>query len=106
MQIVYDLIVLVLLIISFASGIALDSRYHEKASMEVKEALEKQFLRLRAKADADDPCKPYGTPQIYSPIPLNTGDYDGDGPINQSFMDQLKKTGKAKTAFRKSDIAK
>lgn len=108
MQIIYDLIVLVLLVISFAAGMAIDNRYHEKTSFEVKDALERQYLRLRAKADADDPCKPYGTPQIFQPIPLryNTGDFDGDRPINEEFMDRLKTNKQASVKISKANISK
>lgn len=106
MQIVDGIIVLALIVLAFIAGLRLDNYYHVRMSLGVKEALEKQFLRLRAGADADDPCKPYGTPQVFQPLPLHTGDYDGDGPINQQFMDNLKATGHAKTSFRKSDVAK
>lgn len=86
----------------------LERFYNREAQQSTKEALEKQFLRLRAKADADDPCKPYGTHQVipFTPVKYNTGDFDGDGPINQQFMDNLKATGRAKASFRKSDVAK
>lgn len=108
MQIIDNLLILTLIVSSFIAGMKLERFYNREAQRNIKEALEKQFLRLRAKADADDPCKPYGTPQIFQPIPIqyNTGDFDGDGPINQQFMDNLKATGHAKTSFRKSDIAK
>lgn len=96
----------VLIVAAFIAGMRLDNYYQQKSAKEVKEALERQFVRLRAKADADDPCRPYGTPQWVQPIPLNTGDFDGDGPIGQEFMQELKTSGKAKTSFRKSDLAK
>lgn len=111
MQILDNLIIVSLIILAFIAGMKIDSRYHEKADIRVKDALERQFLRLRAKADADDPCRPYGTPQIFHPLPRpaiqNTGDFDGDNfPIKQEFLDELKTTGKAKTTIRKSDISK
>lgn len=103
-----DILVVLMVVFSFIGGLALDNWYHTKASRDQKEALEKQFVRLRAKMDYDDPCKPYGSQPVLKPIPVkyNTGDFDGDGPIGQTFMNELKTQGRAKTAFRKSDIAK
>ena len=107
MQIIDNLIIVSLIILAFIAGMKIDNHYHEKEDMSVKDALEKQFLRLRAKADADDPCRPYGTPQIFRPIPRPTGDFDGDNfPIKQEFMDELKTTGRAKTTLRKSNLTK
>jgi len=94
-----DIIVLCLIVLSFVAGLRLDNYYHEKAERERKDALERQFVRLRAKADADDPVRPYGTPQILQPIPINY--QPQTGPITQEFMDELKATGKAKTSFRR-----
>lgn len=99
MQILDNLIILTLIVLSFVAGLRVDNHYHQKADLDRKEALEKQFVRLRAKADADDPVRPYGTPQVLPPIPIN---YSAPaGPITQEFMDELKTTGKAKTSFRK-----
>jgi hypothetical protein len=107
MQILDNLIIVSLIILAFIAGMKIDSRYHEREDISVKDALERQFLRLRAKADADDPCRPYGTPQVFHPIPKPTGDFDGDNfPIKQDFLDELKSTGRAKTTIRKSDISK
>lgn len=118
MQILDNLIILSLIVLSFISGMCLANKYHMMASQEQKEALEKQFLRLKARSDADDPCRPYGTPRWSRSIP-QTGDFDGDFAIgyktlknkqpdliDDSFMNELKTTGKAKTTFRKSDLAK
>lgn len=101
------LITIILVAAAFAAGMKIDNYYHIKAAQDTKDALQKQFLRLRARADADDPCKPYGTPQLHRPIPIfNQGDPDGDGPINEAFMNELHTVGHAKRAFRKSDLAK
>ena len=105
MEILDTFLILLLILLSFIAGLRLDNHYHEIARRQEKEALEKQFLRLRARADSDDPCRPYGTPQVFAPV--NTGDFDGDaGPISESFMNELKTNGKAKTSFRKSDLTK
>lgn len=108
MQIIDNLIIISLIVLSFIAGLKIDNRYHTNALADKKDALEKQFVRLRVRADADDPCRPYGVPSFPQPIPMvrNTGDFDGDGPINGAFMNELKTTGRAKTTFRKSDIAK
>lgn len=84
-------------ILCFIAGLRLDNYYHRHAKLEVKDALEKQYVRLRANADADDPCRPYVsyTRQL-CPQP----------PITQEFMDELQANGRAKTSFRKSDLTK
>ena len=97
------LIILVINILTFTAGMMIANYYNDKAEREKKDALERQFVRLRCKMDADDPCKPY----VSRLAPLNTGDFDGDrGPITEEFMKNLKEKGSAKTSFRKSDIAK
>ena len=110
MQILDNLIIILLIVTSFMSGMAIANKYNRKAEREKRDALERQFLRLKAKADADDPCKPYTAPNFtyVPPAPLpNTGDYDGDPPpINTEFMDRLKKNGKAAVKFNRADIAK
>ena len=106
MQILDNLIIVSLIIGAFFAGMYVSGRFNAKSAVEVKDALEKQYLRLRAKADADDPCRPYIAPRVLHPLPKPTGDFDGDLPINNAFMDELKANGKAKTTFKKSDLAK
>lgn len=43
----------------FIFGLVVANHYNDKAEYLKKDALERQFLRLKAHADADDPCKPY-----------------------------------------------
>lgn len=43
----------------FLGGMFLANYYNDKSAANTKDALERQFLRLKANADADDPCKPY-----------------------------------------------
>ena len=102
MQIIDNLIIVSAIILAFIAGLKLADRYNKRAFIMQKEALEKQFLRLKACADADDPCKPYIAP---------TGDYDGDedrwpNPITPAFMAHLRENKQASTKFRKSDLAK
>ena len=85
-----SLICLALIVLSFIAGLRLDNYYHTRFSISQKEALERQFMRLRAGMDADDPVRPYYNPQ----------------PISPDFMRELRAKGKAKTSFRKSDLAK
>lgn len=106
MNILDNLIIFSLIVLAFLAGITTANRYNAKAKLEVKEALEKQFLRLKVHADADDPVKPYGTPQVVpiKPIPVkyNTGDYDGDNLITPQFMEELRTNGRARTTLRKT----
>lgn len=53
------LITLVLIVCSFISGIMLSEKFHRQAEEDRRYSLEKQFLRLKANADADDPVGPY-----------------------------------------------
>ncbi len=102
---IYNVVVICLIIASFIAGLRLDNYYHTRASISQKEALEKQFVRLRVNADADDPVRPYGTPQYFNPIPVQY--YPEPRPVvDQNFMDELKTTGKAKKTFRKSDLTR
>lgn len=43
----------------FFLGMAVANRYNNIAQQDQKDALERQYMRLQARADADDPCKPY-----------------------------------------------
>ena len=91
----------------FLAGLIVAGHYHDRmnverdrADAEKAHALQCQFLRLRANMDADDPCRPY----VSKLTPIQpTGDYDGDGPITQEFMEHLKKNGSASTKISKSD---
>lgn len=106
MQILDNFLIIALHILCFISGLKLANYYNTKRETEVKDALERQFLRLRAHSDADDPCRPYGRQVSYQPIQLSPQPTEDDNlqPITQEFMDQLKQTGQAKTTFRKSDL--
>ena len=107
MNIIDNLLIITLHVLCFIAGMKIANRYNEKAKTEQKEALERQFIRLQAGIDAHSPIQPYGLHPVTKPVPVQpTGDYDGDGPLGESFMNQLKQNGVAKTSFRKSDIAK
>lgn len=126
MSIISMTVVAILIILSFIAGIRLDNYYQTKAAADKKDALERQFVRLRAGADFDDPCKPYVSRYIppapvnvpYNPAPphryVAVGCTDAEGNptvrpydlIDKKFMDDLKTTGRAKTSFRKSDLTK
>ena len=105
MTIVGNVTIVILLVLSFIAGLKLDNYYHTRAAADQKDALERQFVRLQARADADDPCKPYGTPRFYPPIPV-TYPTEPAQPISQEFMNELQTKGRAKTSFRKSDLTK
>lgn len=50
---------LTLIVASFVAGLKLSGWYYRQAEEDKRYALERQFLRLRASADADDPAGPY-----------------------------------------------
>ncbi len=53
------ILALVLAAGSFYLGKTVADRYHEQAEQRISYSLERQYLRLKAGADADDPCRPY-----------------------------------------------
>lgn len=55
------IITLFLIVCSFISGLTLAERFHKQAEEDKRYALEKQYLRIRANADADDPVGPYAS---------------------------------------------
>ena len=59
MQIIDNLLIMFIHVACFVTGIKLANWYNNRAHQQEKDALERQFLRLRANSDADDPCKPY-----------------------------------------------
>lgn len=89
MQLLDNFIILTLIIGSFVAGLKLANWYNAKASAEQKYALEKQFVRLQAGSDADDPVQPYVPP---NPIPVE-------------FMDHLRANGRATMQFDKSNLS-
>ena len=62
------LIALFLIVGSFIAGLKLSDWYHGQAEQERQYALEKQFLRLRAGVDFNDPSGPYVSRQK-NPLP-------------------------------------
>lgn len=51
-----------LIAISFFAGMKVSDYYADRRDQAVNYALKKQYTRLLAKADADDPCQPYVSP--------------------------------------------
>lgn len=54
---------------SFIAGKTISDTYHREYTIREKEALERQYLRLRTRMDADDPVKPYVAPSPARFIP-------------------------------------
>lgn len=99
-NITFGTVLLIILLVagSFSAGVWLADRFNTRAAREQKLALEKQYVRLVSRSDADDPCKPY------LPKPVVAPGFDETfptGPIDQKFMDDLQQNGKAATRFRK-----
>lgn len=60
MEMIIGIVALVcLMILCFFSGVRLSDYYHDRQERAVDYALKRQFARLRAGADADDPVAPY-----------------------------------------------
>lgn len=52
-------IMLFLIIGAFIAGLQLSGSFHKQAEEDKRYALERQYVRLKANADADDPVGPY-----------------------------------------------
>ena len=59
------ILALVLAAGSFYLGKTVADRYHDEAEQRISYSLARQYLRLKANMDADDPCRPY----VYNPSP-------------------------------------
>ena len=107
MQIIDNLLIMFIHVACFVTGIKLANWYNNRAHQQEKDALERQFLRLRANSDADDPCKPYmpryDCIRSYTPAPpvQPTGEMDGDNLISPDFIERLKENGKATQRLKK-----
>lgn len=86
---------------SFLLGMNIANKYNADERSHTKDALERQYMRLRANADSDDPVRPYKR-RVQQP----TFEQTPTAPqwIPESFAQELKENGKAKIAFRKSDV--
>ena len=90
----------------FLAGLIVANHYNDKSLADTKDALERQFLRLQAHADADDPCKPYKANSkcgVWLPAPVVAPREFGEPEdvLPQQFEDTLKTTGQA-TALLKN----
>lgn len=63
MDIISMLIFLVVNVLCFTGGVMLANKYHENNKVDIKDALEKQYMRLRAGADWNDPAGGYMAPR-------------------------------------------
>lgn len=59
MNILDNTIILSLIVGAFIAGMKIADKYHREARLEIKSALQRQYLRLQADMDADDPVQPY-----------------------------------------------
>ena len=65
MKILDNTLIICCIIGAFIAGIRLSGYYHNRIMNEVNLALQKQYVRLQAGSDADDPCQPYVNAQPY-----------------------------------------
>lgn len=110
MQILDNFLIIVLHVLCFAAGVKLANWYNKNSRRELKEELQRQYLRLKTNMDADDPCRPYmmSVEQV-APVPdmqpkVYKHPANSKQPISPQFMEQLQQTGQAKTQFRKSEL--
>lgn len=97
-------VLLVLCAGSFLLGMNIANKYNAEERSHTKDALERQFMRLRANADSDDPVRPYKRRVQQPTFEQTPTTLTPQQWIPESFGQQLKENGKAKIAFRKSDV--
>lgn len=86
-DLVYALLIAAAIFASFVFGLKTSDKYHEQKEYEVRQALQKQFVRLKANVDTDDPVQPYVAPEPkYA--------------ASREFMRRLKTNGSATEAVR------
>ncbi len=79
MNVLYPAVTFILIVAAFIAGLKLSDYYHAIALAERKYALEKQYVRLQAGMDADDPVQPY----VASPDKHNFA-------VSPEFIDRLR----------------
>lgn len=82
---VEGILIVIIALGSFATGMIISDHYHEQAAQEKDYALRKQYARLKAGVDADDTGP-------YVPPPAKR-------TLSQEFMTRLRQTGHAIERF-------
>lgn len=90
-EFLFAVIALAISAVSFFCGLKLSDHYHSISAYEQKIALQKQYARLRAGVDADDPAQPY----VYVPPRRRFS-------VPKEFADHLKANGSATIAVDKT----
>lgn len=75
----------------FYLGKTFADRYHELSDIRVREALQRQYLRIQAGMDADDPVCPYVAPTQAT----TQGTHPLSGELLSEFRRRMKETGQA-----------
>ena len=78
---------------SFIAGKTISDTYHREYTIREKEALERQYLRLRTRMDADDPVKPYVSSSPAKFVPPAQGAFSGE--LLTQFADKMNTNGQA-----------
>lgn len=88
-ELVYVFAALFISAASFFCGVRLSDRYHEQKEREIRNALQKQFVRLKAGVDSDDPVQPYVAPEPEKKY-----------SVSHEFIRRLRTNGSATEAVR------
>jgi hypothetical protein len=92
-DLIYAFALLLVGALSFFLGLKLSDRYHDQAAYEQKIALQKQYARLTAGVDADNPAQPY----VYTPPRRRKFSVD------KSFIEHMQKNGSATVRVNQTD---
>lgn len=84
---------------SFWTGKRFADNYNDTAAQRQKEALERQYMRLRVHMDADDPCKPYVAAH---PVRQSRSEVFKDKELLAQFENQMKENGQATALLNKN----
>ena len=101
-------LILLMAVVFYIAGLLTANWYNNKARREEKYALETQYLRLKAGADAHDPVGPYvsragGPPTVWSRPVVAPRSNGFDCSQIKGFEEQLNNTGSA-TVLLKNPI--
>lgn len=92
----------VLFIVSFSAGVLYAEHNAKVMRQEINMALQRQYYRLKAGVDADDPVQPYGDSVAEQQIEYNNRKGREPFRITEDFVTKMKENGRATTMIKKT----
>ena len=92
-----------LFIASFFAGVLYAEHNARTMRQEITMALQRQYYRLKAGLDADDPVQPYGESSIEQQIAYNNRKERVPFSVPEGFIDKMKENGRATALIQKTN---